>query len=422
MLPKTFFIDLLLSLTRGLPALLLGLFALVMPGLAQANPVGEVIFAIGEVKVVSSTGSQAALAKGDRVSVGDTFTTGPGGHLHIRFVDQAFVSVRPGSELKIEDYVFDSSSPEKSRVKFSLSLGTSRLITGKAGQAAKQNFRVNTPISAIGIRGTDFVVQTTRDVTRIAVYQGAVVAAPFDTTCSAAALGPCGGALAKDLSGSLTSRYLEIKPSAVPELIQPKNGAAGRIFVPANPNEPAAKPGVSGSITPATGERLAESRIPAGYTGSESIIWGRWSAANGLPAGYELIAQQGDLALLRAKGAVDLPAQGRVDLRLDASSFAYGSSENGELKTASVKGSSLGVNFNSMQYATKFRLEFDNQSKNFFSRGAIQPDGRFEADRLRSNIDVSGSLDLSGKEAAYLFLKRTDLGAIDALGVLHWKR
>lgn len=404
-------------------------------GRAQAgSEVGEVVFATGQARLIPQGGIQQAevraevrAVKGLKVAVGDRLETATGGHIHVRFTDNAFVSLRPGSRLQVLEYEFNAANPLESRVKFALTQGTARFITGKAGEAAKQNFRLNTPISAIGVRGTDFVVQTTQEITRVAVYQGAIVASPFDAGCLAQALGPCSGALARDLTGSLTNQYLEIKQSGLPELVRPKNGAAGRIFVPANPNEPAASkptssgtPGLNGGVSAAS-EKATDGRMPAGYSGSEAIIWGRWSAANGLPSGYELIGREGDLALLRAKGDAALPLDGKINLRLD-SVVAYGTNRDGELKAADVKNASMAVNFNTMQYATKFRWQFESQAQSFASKGTIQSDGRLEADRNKSNFDLYGSLDLAGNEAAYIFLKRSESSAINALGVLHWKR
>ena len=34
-----------------------------------------------------------------------------------------------------------------------------RSITGQWGEAARDRFRLNTPIAAIGVRGTDFIVE-----------------------------------------------------------------------------------------------------------------------------------------------------------------------------------------------------------------------------------------------------------------------
>ena len=81
--------------------------------------------------------------------------------------------------------------PEESVVKFSLLQGTARAISGKAAEAAKDKFRLNTPIAAIGVRGTDFVVSVSQTSVRAMVNQGAIVLAPYSAQCSALGAGPC---------------------------------------------------------------------------------------------------------------------------------------------------------------------------------------------------------------------------------------
>ena len=77
--------------------------------------------------------------------------------------------------------------------KFSVFLATTAtaLTFGAAAQAAKDRFRLNTPLVAIGVKGTDFVTQTSQEGTRVMVNQGAIVMAPFDQGCRADALGVC---------------------------------------------------------------------------------------------------------------------------------------------------------------------------------------------------------------------------------------
>ena len=171
--------------------------ALCAPALALAAAVGEVTFAAGDARI---EGVSAKLARGAQVEVGQTIVTGAGGHVHVRFVDDAFVAVRPNSQLSVDDYAWDPDHAAANRVKFTLRSGTGRLITGKAGQANKQGFRLNTPMAAIGVRGTDFVVRASADTTRVSVQQGAVVMAPYGSGCSADALGACGGTLARQLT------------------------------------------------------------------------------------------------------------------------------------------------------------------------------------------------------------------------------
>ena len=159
------------------------------PVTSQAD-VGEVSLVLG--RAYRERGAdRERLAAGDAVRVGDTVYTEAGGHVHVRFVDDALVSVRPSSTLEIVRYDYDASRPEHSAVKFELSEGVARAISGDAAKSARERFRMNTPIAAIGVRGTDFVVSANSGSMRALVNEGSIVVAPYSSECSSEALGPC---------------------------------------------------------------------------------------------------------------------------------------------------------------------------------------------------------------------------------------
>ena len=154
-------------------------------------PIGSVGLVLGRAFLDSPGGATERLRTGDLLSVSDVIRTESNGHAHLRFVDSALVSVRPNSELEIIEYNYNPDRPEESVVKFSLLEGTARAISGKAAEAAKDKFRLNTPIAAIGVRGTDFVVTASQTSVRAMVNQGAIVLAPYSAQCSALGAGPC---------------------------------------------------------------------------------------------------------------------------------------------------------------------------------------------------------------------------------------
>ncbi len=160
--------------------LLTALLLAISASLIHARPVGEVLFAVGDAQLSGPGGSQgqhaSVLQRGKTVAVGDVIETGAGAHVHIRFIDGALVSVRPNSRLSIEQYQFDAEQAQRSQVKFQLLEGTARSITGKAGESARDRFRLNTPVAAVGVRGTDFVATTSPSQTAVVVNTGAVVA------------------------------------------------------------------------------------------------------------------------------------------------------------------------------------------------------------------------------------------------------
>lgn len=389
-----------------LGALVCGSFFPVSVYAAGAESIGRVLFSIGTANLADST---TPLKKGDPIFAGQSITTGANGHVHIRFVDDAFVSVRPNSQLKVEQYDYDPSNPSNNRVRFQLSQGVARLISGKAGQAAKDNFRLNTPVAAIGIRGTDFLVQAKSAFTRVAVQQGAIVIAPFSDDCPRTALGPCGGVNARELLGSLTSNYLEVKGTTPPILVTPPNGRMP--FELPRPEEP--KVNVNGASTK-TGV------LPDGMSGSPNLMWGRWTGQASAPVGYEIVGSNDALVLFRTIEMNRLPTTGLVSFQVQQSE-AYGRPNNGGYEPAVVPAGTFSVNFDKMNYATSFSWRFAGREHYFYSKGSISETGRLEASREFSNVAISGALNGKGDEAAYVYFKNIN-NDLKAYGILRWTR
>lgn len=183
---------------------------------ANNQSVGQATLVIGQALLVNESGRQA-LKTGMHVHSHDTIVTEANGHVHLRFIDDALVSVRPRSQLKIQAYHYDENHPEQSEVKFDLQSGAARAVSGRAAHAAHDRFRLNTPIAAIGVRGTDFIVSASNDRVRAFVNEGAIVVGAFSDVCQAAALGPC--ADGTELKGG-TRQLIELdRLAAQPRLI-----------------------------------------------------------------------------------------------------------------------------------------------------------------------------------------------------------
>ncbi len=371
---------------------------------AQAAPVAEVVFVIGEARL---EGGNAPLAKGSSVEAGQTIVTGQSGHVHLRFIDQAFVSVRPDSVLTIEQYAYDPAQPANNRVKFHLQQGTSRLISGKASEAAKQNFRINTPVAAIGVRGTDFHVQTDANTTRASVQQGAIVVSPLGEGCSAQALGPCQGAFAVDLAGSLTGKYLEVQPKMAP-VLKMQEGSGQRPFGLPQPSEPKVNTSNGAGNSAHFAENMKE---------GNTLLWGRWSGS--APVGYEVVGHLDTMALYRQQAVLDLPHSGEVKFK-PVEVMAYARAENGSLTAATITNPELSINFETSRYSTKFNWSSGGQTLALHNNGRITEIGRFHGQRTTSNVTISGGLTANGDEAAYLFLKN-QAGA-DPYGLIRWTK
>lgn len=157
----------------------------------DSSLVGEVSLVLGKAYLESAGGRKKPIIPGTRIRVTDRIHTESNGHVHIRFIDQALVSVRPDSRLEIVRYDYNAEQPQYSTIKLSLEEGVTRSISGKGARAARERFRMNTPIAAIGVRGTDFVVSAYQNGVRALVNEGAIVLAPYSADCTMDTFGPC---------------------------------------------------------------------------------------------------------------------------------------------------------------------------------------------------------------------------------------
>lgn len=207
----------------------LSLCLLISPISVLANDAGMVQLLLGTAQV-EREGKLAPLTKGEKVQVGDKLITGDGGLLQLKMSDNALVSLRANSLLHIECY-------DKSCLKLNLSQGEMRQVTGAMGQANKDKFRLNTPVAAIGVRGTDFITKTTTDNTYVRVLEGAIVAAPLDDQCVASGLGVCSSRHAAQLNAA-DPFILHLQPRVAPVAQPGDGGLQAKTNSPVNQAQP----------------------------------------------------------------------------------------------------------------------------------------------------------------------------------------
>ncbi|MCX7207327.1 MAG: FecR domain-containing protein [Proteobacteria bacterium] len=169
--------------------------------------IGTVIAIIGQ-PILLRDAQQRPLAKGDTLQEGDELQTSEQTSVYLRTYDQGFIAVRPNSVLLIEKY-HQGKQGSLSQFKLQLKSGLMRSVTGQDVQKEKDKYRLNTPVAAIGLRGTDFVVFADEHATQVAVKKGGVVMEPFSAACSVEQGGPCQGINSRELFAS-TAHMLEV--------------------------------------------------------------------------------------------------------------------------------------------------------------------------------------------------------------------
>jgi hypothetical protein len=137
---------------------------------AHAEPAGTAV-GVNQVARVVTGSKTGKMAVGQGVFVGDKIATTAIGQVQIEFNDKTRLVIGPGSELVIRDYVAEGQSRATS-VAISAVAGAFRFISGNS---AKPSYKITTPTSTIGIRGTrfDFGVRP-RGRSYVILFNGAV--------------------------------------------------------------------------------------------------------------------------------------------------------------------------------------------------------------------------------------------------------
>ena len=423
---------------------------LAMQALAQGA--ARVMYTQGET-FIERAGVFEPIAVGASVPEGALLKTGDTGHLYLRLADDGFFVLRPKTTARIALYKPVAAQPEKSEFQLELVNGVARAITGKVAEQAKQRFRFNTPVAAIGVKGTDFVVSTTADVTYISVNSGAVVASQFTTNCTRTGLGACSSAAASTLSASADLLLAISTGNVGVQTLDLKTNPALRQFVPdqtapplsnerplttsrTNTNALISTVVVLGENPAATADVLKSSLVPSEATktvSAQQIHWGRWADVANLGKGVDLASFVKGLepigiswpsyVVARDKDSLVMPGAGVANFNLNSfEAGVYLGNNPGSAIAAQITNPTLSVDFGNRTFATQLTMTGGAYKGGFIANGTVLPGGLFEADAARSNMTLSGGLaGKSADQAAYIFSGRIDANAI-AGGGTFWRK
>ena len=339
----------------------------------QAWAAGQVLFSSGEAYRLNNQQTEV-LRAGQKISAGDRLQTGQNGFLYIRLDDEGLFILRPNSQGRIAAFAHHPQDAQKNEVKLELQRGTARVVTGQAAKVARDRFRLNTPVAAIGVRGTDFTVFTNEGVTRAAINSGAIVVSNFNQDCSREALGPCASAVALTLAAQDKIRVVEVR-SDVPnpklldnEQLNPEN------TTPRGPQEPKAQGNAAdNNLAVNKDPLLLEKALKVEALPERAVNWGRWQAMAQIPAEtdlfktlrespVELLALSPYFAITRNQMArTDLPNSGQVSFNLKAQDAYFLSNNVAEAATAS--NASLTMDFGARRFNTHHQRCWQLRSK-----------------------------------------------------------
>ncbi len=140
--------------------LVICLMLVFVPMLVQAaEPVGKVLLSIGKNTAQPENAAEGGVRYLKRLAplyAGDRIQTSNRGRLQIRFSDSSLLSLKANSQFVVQEYQFDASAPRDGKAVYRLIKGGMRTVTGLIGREEKADYRLDTPVATIGIRGTHY--------------------------------------------------------------------------------------------------------------------------------------------------------------------------------------------------------------------------------------------------------------------------
>jgi hypothetical protein len=441
--------------------------------LAHAAQAGKVIFVAGKAQLAGQ-----ALVLGTPVEEGDLLMTGADGYIYVKTIDNGFFILRPNTQARIAAYHVDAGNPANTRIKLELLGGVARSQSGTAVKLARQNFRFNTPVAAIGVRGTDFTVFTDQETSRVAVLSGSITMSGFVGACRPEGSGPCEGRASGELSAAQHGQLLQIqRGQATPQLLPggalspdalapPRRdepigqmGGAGVLVSEASleqqkteslkliaavptapPLEPVAAAPVAATpaaVTPAAAAPVAAAPVvdvvqapPAPPAPARELSWGRWQPVLGQAAavslskaGAERIASNDYFVLFRSKAGspMTLPERGSVGFALNQSE-AYVRDQRAQATTvATLENGQLLIDFDKASFTTRFDLLSQKDRFKMQAQGTVGRDGQLYGQnqfKAPTNMTVNGIIG-PDNNAVYLFQGKLDERR-SVSGITYW--
>ena len=102
------------------------------------------------------------LMVGVTVEAGDRIVTDGSGSAGIALRDDTLLSVGPRSVLALDEFAFNPTT-HAGVLGVNVVTGTLRMITGLIARQSPESVRIKTPNAAIGVRGTDFIVEVPKN-------------------------------------------------------------------------------------------------------------------------------------------------------------------------------------------------------------------------------------------------------------------
>jgi hypothetical protein len=133
--------------------------------------IGGALAVVNNVDGNLPTGNQVPVAQGDNVFLNEAVRSGADSRAKLVLNDSTNLTVGPDSTVKLDDFVY-SGPKAPGTIALNMTKGTLRFITGDANKRA---YTIWTPTAAIGVRGTNLLIQASDTETKVVNQEGTAI-------------------------------------------------------------------------------------------------------------------------------------------------------------------------------------------------------------------------------------------------------
>ena len=131
----------------------------ITPDLASAqSAIGTVQKAFGKAAIVRSVSGEESVVPatvGSEIFMGDALSTGENGGIGVIFEDNTVFSIGTGSQVVIDEFIYNPRGGEGSFVASALT-GSFKYLSGGISKVNRDGVRLRLPVATMGVRGTHF--------------------------------------------------------------------------------------------------------------------------------------------------------------------------------------------------------------------------------------------------------------------------
>ncbi len=181
--------------------------------------IGKVTYLLGQADVTQADGSRLPLAVQMGIPDGSRIQVKDHSIVRLLMVDGGIEKLGSNTVFKFDKYAYDPNNPQATEIRKTLFNGEVTSTTGKGGKDAKEHYRLNSPLAAIAVLGTEYTVKVGKGETWVTVHSGEISIAKLGGSCQRSGLGACAGgvSLSQGQQGlAMVVRASEPKPILMP--------------------------------------------------------------------------------------------------------------------------------------------------------------------------------------------------------------